>query len=356
MDQHQSVKEYYSHITKEQAGKMKTNICTCAASSMPEEFKAIAREITPEITERFYGCGSPIPEALEGCTVLDLGCGTGRDCYILSRLVGENGKVIGVDMNDDQLAIAKKHQEEMAKKWGYEKSNITFKKGYIEDLAALGIADASIDVVVSNCVINLAPDKEPVFRETWRVLKEGGELYFADIFCDRRLPESLRTEPVLRGECLGGAMYIEDFRRLMQRVGWLDFRYVTSTVSTIQNPDIEALVGNAKFSSRTIRAFKLPTLIEDICEDYGQIATYQGGIPDHEWGFTLDDHHYFEKGRPHLVCGNSCAMLENTRFKNFFSIQGDRSTHFGAFPGCGSSSEPRPDDSPASCEGGSCCC
>lgn len=351
-DIRESVKEYYSKITTVDEGKMETNICCCASDSMPEHLKNIRKEISPEIVNRFYGCGSPIPHALEGCTVLDLGCGTGLDVYLISKLVGEKGKVIGVDMNDDQLYIAKKYQEEMADKYGYKESNVEFKKGYIEDLKSLGIEDNSVDVVISNCVINLSPFKEDVFTEIWRVLKNGGELFFSDIFSDRRVPEEISTNQVLRGECLGGAMYIEDFRRMMRKVGWEDFRYMESTIAAIDNPKIEELIGNIVFTSSTIRAVKLPELIEDIREQYGQFAVYKGGITGSENYFDLDDHHRFVKGLPMNVCGNSCAMIENTRFAKYFDIYGDRSTHFGPFEGCGNAPTPNQDNASS----GSCCC
>ena len=241
----------------------------------------------------------------------------------------------------------------MAEKFGFQQSNIEFKQGYIEDLAALGIEDQSVDVVISNCVINLSPDKEKVFKEIWRVLKPGGELYFSDIFADRRLPESISHHPVLRGECLGGAMYIEDFRRMLQSIGWKDFRYMTSSIAAIDNPEIEALVENIQFTSRTVRAFKLPELIEDICEQYGQFAIYRGGIEGQTFAFDLDDHHHFVKDLPMSVCGNTCAMVENTRFGKYFEIHGDRSQHFGPFEGCGQAPEVLGES--GACIGGACC-
>jgi SAM-dependent methyltransferase len=248
-------------------------------------------------------------------------------------------------MNEDQLGIARKYQAEVAEKWGFD--NIEFIQSYIEDLSA--IEDASVDVVISNCVINLSPMKEQVFKEIWRVLKNGGELYFSDIFADRRVPEEINQNPVLLGECLGGALYIEDFRRLMHRVGWEDFRYMTSSAATIDNPEIEEIIGNIKYSTRTIRAFKLPELQEDICEQYGQVATYKGGMLGSKDYFDLDDHHRFFKGQPMLVCGNSCSYVQDTRFGKYFDIQGDRSVHYGAFEGCGNA--PSVDGS-----GGGCCC
>ena len=127
-DIREEVKEYYSKITLQNEGNMETKICSCAADSLPRHLRKIREIIPDEIVTRFYGCGSPIPLALEDCTVLDLGCGTGLDVYILSKLVGEKGRVIGVDMNDDQLAIAQKYQDEMAQKFGYTRSNVEFKK------------------------------------------------------------------------------------------------------------------------------------------------------------------------------------------------------------------------------------
>lgn len=351
-DQRESVKDYYSQITNEQEGEMATQICSLAGQSLPRQIKRIRSKIPKEIKDRFYGCGSPTPDLLEGLTVLDLGCGTGLDVYTLSYLVGEKGRVIGVDMNPDQLAIAQKYQDKMAQKFSYAASNVTFKQGYIEDLESLGIADESVDVVVSNCVINLSPHKEEVFREIWRILKPGGELYFSDIFADRRLPEDLSQNTLLLGECLAGAMYEADFRRLMQKVGWLDFRYTAKQDAPIGNGRIEKLVGNIRFVSATVRAFKLPDLLEDACEEYGQIAIYQGGIPEHEDRFFLDLDHSFDKGLPQKLCGNSCAMLEHSRFSPYFQIIGDRCQHFGHF-NCQQSGK---EAEASSAQAGSSCC
>lgn len=330
---HEEIKKYYSNVTVKEQGEMATHTCACGPECMPAYIRKILADIPEEITTRFYGCGSPLPAALEGCTVLDLGCGTGRDVYLASKLVGPTGKVIGIDMNADQLAVAEAHHAEMAEKWGYD--NVEFKQGYIEALDELGIEDGSVDVVISNCVINLSPDKKAVFDEIWRVLSYGGELYFSDIFADRRIPEEVSSSPLLVGECLGGAMYIEDFRRLMRRCGWEDFRYVKSRAATIDNDEIEALIGNIQFSKRTVRAFKLPDIQEDICEEYGQTAIYNGGIEGSENYFDLDDHHRFFKGLRLDVCGNSCSYVQNTRFGKYFTVYGDRSIHFGPFEGCG---------------------
>jgi SAM-dependent methyltransferase len=208
-------------------------------------------------------------------------------------------------------------------------------QGYIEDLKSLGIEDNSVDVVISNCVINLSPAKEQVFKEIYRVLKPGGELFFSDIFADRRIPESLANDLVLRGECLSGALYVEDFRRLMARIGWVDFRYTSIRNLEFDNEEIRKILGFATFSSRTVRAFKLNDL-EDICEDYGQVAWYDGSIPGYPHSFDFDNHHRFFANKPMLVCGNTASMISNTRYGKSFKVMGNRDTHYGAFEGCGS--------------------
>ena len=339
------VKEYYGKTLQSKEDLLSGACCTFDAP--PLEIRKILPLIADEILTKFYGCGSPLPPLLEGMTVLDLGCGTGRDVYIASKLVGESGRAIGVDMTTEQIEVAKKYRDEQRERFGYKSSNVTLLQGYIEDLESLGIEDNSIDVVISNCVINLSPAKEQVFNEIYRVLKPGGELYFADVFSDRRIPEHLANDPVLRGECLSGTLYTEDFRRIMAKCGWADFRYA-SICNLELDDEIEDKLGFASFSSRTVRAFKLDDL-EDICEDYGQVAYYDGSISGHPHYFDLDYHHRFFTGKPMLVCGNTASMLSNTRYSKAFKVIGDRSVHYGAFEGCADGAL---DDAPSS---KSCC-
>ncbi len=326
---HDDVRHYYGDVLQS-TGDLKTGAC-CPSESMPLSLRSLLADIHPEITERFYGCGSPLPPVVHGKTVLDLGCGTGRDVYLLSRLVGESGQVIGIDMTPEQLTVARRHQAWQAERYGYAKSNVRLVEGRIEDLGACGIADASIDIVISNCVLNLTPDKETVFAEIFRVLKPGGELYFSDVFADRRIPAALRSDPVLLGECLSGALYIEDFRRMLGKIGCADVRCVSQAPIPLVDADIIARIGMVNFRSMTMRAFKLD--LEDRCEDFGQIATYRGDITGQPHAFNLDDHHRFETGKPMLVCGNTFDMLAATRFASHFDLKGDKRTHYGLF-GC----------------------
>jgi arsenite methyltransferase len=327
LDAHVSVKEYYGKVL-ESTKDLKTDAC-CTTDSLPKDHRAILSEIADEIKDKYYGCGLPIPPQLNCASVLDLGSGSGRDAYLLSRLVGSCGKVVGIDMTQEQLDVANKYRHEQATRFGYKSPNTEFKLGYIEDLKAAGIQDNSMDLVVSNCVINLSPDKRAVFSEIFRVLKAGGEMYISDVFSDRRIPEALRQDPILYGECISGALYIEDFRRILSDIGCHDYRIVSSRPLGINNDAIKEKVGNINFYSITVRAFKLD--LEDKCEDYGQTALYNGTIDGLPHAFDLDDHHHLETGRPMLVCGNTADMLSKTRYAKHFTITGSKDKHFGLF-------------------------
>ncbi|MBF0620473.1 MAG: methyltransferase domain-containing protein [Magnetococcales bacterium] len=327
----QSVQTYYGQ-TLSSSQDLKTSSC-CSAEALPDSAKEVAPLIADEIVSKFYGCGSPIPPLLEGCTVVDLGCGTGRDAYIMAKLVGQNGQVIGVDMTPEQLNVALKYRDEQMSRFGFDRTNIDFRLGQIEDLKALDIADNSVDVITSNCVLNLSGNKEAVFSEIHRILKPGGELYFSDVFTARRVPEALHNDPILLGECLSGALYIDDFRRLMEKVGLLDYRVVSSKPITLDDPKVYEKIGMVDFFSKTIRAFKIDSL-EDRCEDYGQIATYKGTLPQSLHYFDLDSGTRFLSGKPQLVCGNTAAMLQKSRYSPHFTVMGDTQTHFGPFD-CG---------------------
>ncbi len=343
-----AIKEYYGTILQG-SHDLKTSACSCTDEGLSPSIKAALAGINDEVIQRFYGCGSPIPPLLDGCTVLDLGCGTGRDVFVAAKLAGPTGRVIGIDMTDQQLEVARRNTDSQMDRYGLDPNNVDFRQGYMEDLQTAGIADQSVDVVMSNCVINLSPDKEAVFSEIFRVLKPGGELIFSDVFAGRRVPLHLQADPVLHGECLAGAMYHEDFRRLLLTLGCPDYRVLSSRPLDLGSAEIEEKIGMVDFYSVTVRAFKLPAL-EDLCEDYGQTATYDGGITDWPHYFDLDERHRFLTGKSMLVCGNTAAMLEETRFGKHFTVTGDRSVHYGAFD-CG----PAKGEQVKETGGGACC-
>jgi arsenite methyltransferase len=346
----ETVQKYYGE-TLSSTQDLQTNAC-CPAEGLPGFLKPLLAKIHDDVLARYYGCGLVSPELLDGLTILDLGCGAGRDVYVLSQLVGEHGQVIGVDMTEEQLAVARQHEIYHQKSFGYKHSNVRFLHGYIERLDELDLADASVDIIVSNCVINLAPDKAAVLREAWRVLKPGGEMYFSDVYSDRRIPAALTNDPVLYGECLSGALYWNDFVPLARAHGFTDPRLVDDRPITIDNSELAEKIGNIRFYSATYRLFKLNEL-ELACEDHGQSVVYRGTVLHHPHAFVLDKHHFMETGKQFPVCGNTWRMLHDTRFIDHFDFYGNFDQHFGIFPGCGMG---LPFDNGASSEQKGGCC
>lgn len=328
----ESVQDYYGKQLQS-SSDLKTTAC-CDMSSIPAWLKPLLANIHPEVLSRYYGCGLVCPPLLEGCRVLDLGCGTGRDVYALAQLVGPTGEVIGIDMTDEQLAVAESHRHWHTDQFGFD--NVKFIKGYIERLDELGLESDSFDVIVSNCVINLSPDKDAVLREIQRLLKPGGEFFFSDVYADRRVPNAVRSDPIIYGECLGGALYWNDFISLAKRHGFNDPRLVEDRPLAITDPVIASVCGNINFYSATYRLFKLDQL-ESACEDYGQAVIYRGTIPNQPNRFVLDKHHDIQAGKVFPVCGNTWLMLHDTRFKEHFSFIGNFNNHFGLYTDCGGS-------------------
>lgn len=349
-----SVKNYYGEVLGSSAD-LKTNACCTDEADIPGWLKDVLANIHPEVSARYYGCGLVAPDALAGLRILDLGSGSGRDCYALAQLVGEQGAVVGVDMTAAQLEVARRHLDHHRERFGYAESNVSFLEGYIERLNELGLEEGSFDLIVSNCVINLSPDKRAVLEQAHRLLKPGGELYFSDVYADRRVPAELLEDPVLHGECLSGALYWNDFQNLAKASGFLDPRLVEDRPLSIENPALQAKLGDIRFYSATYRLFRLAEL-EPACEDYGQAVIYRGTIPNQPHHLLLDKHHFIEAGKVFPVCGNTWRMLRETRFAPHFEFIGDGKRHFGLFEGCGSSIPYDQAEAPVpEAAAGSCC-
>ncbi len=326
------VKDYYGK-TLQGTADLKTDAC-CTLEAPPQYLRQILSLVHDDVLARYYGCGLVAPQLMEGLRVLDLGCGAGRDAYVLSAMVGEQGQVVGVDMTAEQLSVAEQYRDYHAEVFGHAQPNVSFRQGYLEKLHELDLADDSFDVIVSNCVINLCEDKGAVLKEALRALKPGGELYFSDVYADRRVPAELVKNPVLYGECLSGALYWNDFLTLARQVGFGDPRLVESRQLGINDPEVEALIGHINFYSATYRLFNLPEL-EPACEDYGQAVIYRGTVPNQEKTFALDAHHLIPAGKVFPVCGNTWRMLHDTRFRDHFEFIGNWDTHYGIDTGCG---------------------
>jgi len=287
-----AVSEYYSQVLQK-SSDLQTNCCTTSGIP-PLYIRQALGNIHDDVLSKYYGCGFLAPALLKGMRVLDLGCGSGRDVYVLAQMVGESGTVVGVDMTEEQLSPARRTQEWHRVKFGYAVDNTQFLHGYIEKLGEISeLGPGSFDIIVSNCVVNLSPDKVNVLKGAYTLLKPGGEVFFSDVYCTQRIPLALRQDPVLWGECLSGALYWNDFLRLARGCGFSDPRLVSDSPITIDNPQLEAVISKhmllggtsqnssaegARFYSATYRLFKIRELEPD-CEDYGQAVMYLGTIP-----------------------------------------------------------------------------
>ncbi|MEM8944489.1 MAG: methyltransferase domain-containing protein [Planctomycetota bacterium] len=298
-----------------------------AALCCPVDYNPQYLKIVPdEIIERDYGCGDPSKHVGSGETVLDLGSGGGKICYIAAQIVGESGSVIGVDRNDDMLALARKYQPEIAEKIGYD--NTEFRKGSIQDLAlnletfesylethpittsadwlrAEAYADQlrqnepliesdSVDVVVSNCVLNLVSndDRKQLFSEIFRVLKCGGRAVISDIVCDEPVPAHLQNDPSLWSGCISGAFVEDEFLDAFTQAGFYGVEILS------RQAEAWATVEGIEFRSLTLRAYKGK---EGVCRDHNQAVIYNG-----PWSKVMDDDgHTLYRGRRMAVCAKT---------------------------------------------------
>lgn len=318
--------EYYAQVTAAAPlDPQETARTRDADGTMPIEAADKLFNISAEIKNLFHEFGAPLPPLMEGCTVLDLCCGSGRDTYLAAQLVGPKGKVIGVEPNAKRLAVAEKYLGQEMKQFGYDEPNVELYAGVPEDLSF--IADASIDIVISNCTFNLSPDKEKYVREVFRVLKDNGEWYFTDVFTARRVPEKLAKKIENRADRLAGAMYVGDFRRLVQANGFNDPRYLMNWKTPLSD-DERAKYGEVEFATLTVRVLK-SEWSEDVCENYGEIATYDGSLPGFPDFFLFEWNIKLPTGRDCPVCGNVSALAQHSRYAKVFKVVGDRSVHVG---------------------------
>ncbi len=317
LDVEQAVRRRYETAAQE----AEPALC-CPVDYNPEYLAAIPEEII----QRDYGCGDPSKHVFPGEHVLDLGSGGGKICYIAAQIVGSEGHVMGVDRNDQMLALARKYQQPMAERFGYQ--NTEFRKGSIQDLAldleafeaylaqnpvtsssdwlraeahAEGlretspmIPDDSIDVVVSNCVLNLVgpDDRQKLFRELHRVLKRGGRAVISDIVCDEPVPQHLQDDPQLWSGCISGAFVEPDFLEAFTNAGFYGVEIVARQEAAW------ATVEGIEFRSITVRAYKGK---EGPCLDQKQAVIYQG-----PWKQVLDDDgHTLVRGERTAVCGKT---------------------------------------------------
>jgi len=293
---HESVQEYYGE-TLQTSADLQTNAC-CTAGDIPDHLKAVLAKIHDEVLAKYYGCGLIAPDALRGMRILDLGSGSGRDVYALAGLVGAAGHVVGVDMTEAQLDVARVHQEYHAHAFGYDKPNTEFHKGLIEHLDDLPLEAGSFDIIVSNCVLNLVndSDKKQLVEEIFRVVKPGGRIAMSDIVADEAIPDHLKADPELWSGCISGSFLEDEFLESFKQAG---FRAVKCDKWDAEPWQV---VEGIEFRSVTITAVKGE---ETPCIDKGHAVIYKGPYAE----TTDDEGHIFYRGKRMAVCERTYNFL-----------------------------------------------
>lgn len=311
-----------------------------AALCCPVDYDPRYLQMIPdEIIEKDYGCGDPSTFARPGDTVLDLGSGGGKICYIAAQIVGAAGRVIGVDMNDDMLALARRHQPGMAQALGYD--NVEFRKGRIQDLGLDRdrlelwlrehpvqdegslrtfekqltilrqqqplVADESVDLVLSNCVLNLVADteKRQLFGEIFRVLRRGGRAAISDIVADEPVPEHMKADPELWSGCLSGAMEETEFLQAFGDAGFYGIELAK------RDPEPWRTVEGIEFRSVTVTAWKGK---QGDCWEHNEAVIYKGPFRE----VSDDDGHVYRRGERVAVCRKTFEILGREPYADYF--------------------------------------
>lgn len=272
----------------------------CCPTAYPREDTS---HIPQEVLDVFYGCGSPVAIAgiAAGETVVDLGSGGGIDCFIAAKKVGREGRVFGIDMTDAMLERARASATQVAASLGF--ANVEFRKGYLEEIP---LPDATAHAVLSNCVINLSPDKRRVFREMWRVLRDLGRIVVSDVVADRPIPAHLSADREFRGQCLGGSLTGEQFVAELESAGFYGLSLLEQT--------FWKEVHGIRFHSVTVRGFKFSKGPE--CRYVGQWAIYLG--PFH--AVTDDEGHLFPRHEAVEICTDTAAKLGAAPYAGQFAV------------------------------------
>ncbi len=326
------VRERYAAGAKERADKL------CCPVDYDEEY---LKAIPQEVIERDYGCGDPSRYLCEGEVVVDLGSGTGKICFIAAQIVGPNGKVIGVDMTDEMLEVARHNAPIVAQRIGY--ANVKFRKARIQDLAldlelldrqlkSKPITDAasflaadelaeelrvkhpliasdSVDVVVSNCVLNLVEpkSKRALFEEIFRVLKKGGRAVISDIVSDEEVPEEMQNDPELWSGCISGSLTEEVFLTAFESASFYGIQILKRDVQPWRT------VRGIEFRSMTIEAFKGK---QGECFERNQAVIYRGPFKE----VLDDDNHRMERGKRYAVCDKTYNLYRKAPYQEFFEF------------------------------------
>lgn len=320
------------HLSQEKAGSIYKDVSELYAEAAatpqpglccPKDYqKDWTNHIPSEAFDHNYGCGSPVMKSdiSEGEYVVDLGSGVGIDCFVAAKMVGSSGKVVGVDMTDAMLGKAKQFKSKVAKNLGYDV--VEFRKGKIEKIP---VDDNSADLIISNCVINLSPDKELVFKEMYRALKDGGRIVISDIVSDREISEKDQSDGQKWAECYTGSLSAAAFLSLYEKTGFIG-------ISQISESSWEEVNGY-NFTSLTIVGYKSTS--GEVCRYDGQYAIYLGPYTEvHD-----EEGHKFPRFSAVEICSDTAKRLSIGPFKNSFivtsPVKKDAQTETSCGPRCG---------------------
>jgi arsenite methyltransferase len=268
------------------------------------DFEDLRAFVPEEVLRVSYGCGTPagLATVRPGETVLDIGSGGGIDCFEAARRVGPEGRIIGVDMTDEMLAMARRNAPIVAQNLGYPASNVEFRKGHAENLP---VEDDSVDLIISNCVINLAPDKRKVFREMFRVIRPGGRFTISDIVADAPVPQYLIHDQQKWGDCLSGALPAWEYLAGLVQVGFLGVHQMKFSSWSI--------IDGIHFFSLTLTGYKLPETIESAGAAHATLVGPFSRAVD-ELGQT------YHRGRPEPVSARTARLLKTPPFERLFLL------------------------------------
>lgn len=294
IDKRRMVREFYARAAEEP----QESLC-CPTGYSPEDTSRIPQEVL----DRAYGCGSPVglAEVSEGEVVLDLGSGAGIDCFIAARKTGSSGMVIGLDMTNQMLEIASESKAPVAENLGYDA--VSFLKGFME---AVPLRDKSVDLITSNCVINLSPDKKQVLREMWRVLKDHGRIVVSDIVSQGEVSKHIQASEKLWGECLGGALTEEEFFSFLEQAGFYGLQ-------TLKRTFWQEIDGH-RFFSATVRGYKFEK--REGCVYVGQRAIYHGPFK----AVVDEEGHFFPRNEAVEVCTDTAEKLSSPLYRGLFTV------------------------------------
>lgn len=292
-------------------------VCRCNDEQLTEQQKADFNRLSEDIKKRYYGSGLNFPENVQGKRILDIGCGSGSFVFLLSKLVGPTGYVVGIDVTDGLIQTAKEQTEYHCKQWGYDKPNCEFHVLNAERMEDKFKAD-EFDIIVSNGVFCLIPDKERAFRATFKMLKAGGQFYLNDVYAEKDPPAEHKDNATLWSLGTTGAMPWDTLAPVVGAVGFTTPYLTCAAPVNVKKEEYRVMLKNIRFTCAGWRLFKLDA---KAAKKGPALVTYNGGITDFPDAFPWDVDTTFKKGEGVEVDGELSTILSSIYLTDCFSFQ-----------------------------------